>query len=586
VAGYGAPFLKGSGVCPGIGIGPALVVRHIGNEPKHETITADRVTAEVARLSAAVAGAQAELRALAQDCQDLGKEGLIAETQATIIADPSFVHPIERLIAEKNLAAASAVHTAMGDLIEKFASSEALDRMVPDLKDVRDRVLRRLGRAFDGGGIETLSEPVCLVVDRLSPTEALSLKGKPVLGVVTGDSGMNDHTVVICRRLGIPLVRAVPTAVVDISSGTSIVVDGFDGKVYPQPSAPVLAHFRERAARFARGEKRLSLATPSPTRDGVAVAIVGNAGSILETESLRGRHVRGIGLFRSEELQLRGRTPLPEQSLFETYHTVLTAMHPHPVTIRTSDLGSDKLPPWIEDFFANQDRPVANPALDSRGIRFALGPVRELFKTELRAILRASVVGNARVLLPMINDAGEFRQALDLIGEVKDELRRENLPFDERLPIGAMIETASAVLEAAKILRRADFLSIGTNDLTQYALAVDRQSSLIGHAYSPHHPSVLNLIRETVRAADRAGKPVSICGDMASMTMYAPYIVGLGLRHLSVNESVAEQVHHAISLCDSKECAALVDQAIALEDADQSEELLERYLASSKAPRA
>jgi len=261
-------------------------------------------------------------------------------------------------------------------------------------------------------------------------------------------------------------------------------------------------------------------------------------------------------------------------------------MHPHPVTIRTSDLGSDKLPPWIEDFFANQDRPVANPALDSRGIRFALGPVRELFKTELRAILRASVVGNARVLLPMINDAGEFRQALDLIGEVKDELRRENLPFDERLPIGAMIETASAVLEAAKILRRADFLSIGTNDLTQYALAVDRQSSLIGHAYSPHHPSVLNLIRETVRAADRAGKPVSICGDMASMTMYAPYIVGLGLRHLSVNESVAEQVHHAISLCDSKECAALVDQAIALEDADQSEELLERYLASSKAPRA
>jgi phosphotransferase system enzyme I (PtsI) len=583
---YGAKFLKGSGVCPGIGIGTALVVRHIGSEPKQETIDPDHVSAELERLEVAIRGAREDLAALALNSRELGNEALVAETQSTIIADPEFTRPIEQLIREQHMAAPSAVHTAIGELIEKFAQSDMLGRMIPDFRDVRDRLLRRLGSAVDGGGLDTISEPVCLVVDRLSPTEALGLKGKPVLGVVTGDSGMNDHTVVICRRLGIPLVRAVPTAVVDIASGAPVVVDGFDGKVYPQPPDPVLGHFRERAARFALGERRLSLETLSPTRDGVAVAIIGNAGSLLETESLRERQVRGIGLFRSEELQLCGRTPVSEDSLFDTYLEVLRSMYPHPVTIRTSDLGSDKLPAWIEDFFADKVHPVANPALDCRGIRFALGPVRELFKSELRAILRASVVGNARVLLPMINDAGEFRQALELIDEVKNQLRRENVPFDERLPIGAMIETASAVLEAPKILRRADFLSIGTNDLTQYALAVDRQSSLIGHAYSPHHPSVLNLIRETVRAADRAGKPVSICGDMASMKIYAPFIVGLGLRHISVNESVAEQVHHAISQCDSRECAVLVAEAIELEDADQSEELLERFLERSLAPRA
>jgi phosphotransferase system enzyme I (PtsI) len=546
---------RGIAVSPGVAIGPALVLDTEGIRIPERFIDRVERQAEVDRLHLALKAAGREAR-VNQDAitAKLGKQyGAIFAAHALLIEDPELVREIEATILEKNHSAAYAVSRVMrrhAKALENLGSATFSTR-ASDLFDIEKSILRNL-IGDHGEGLGTLQSPVIVLAHDLTPSQTASLDPKMVWAFATEAGGRASHTAIMAGVLEIPAVVGLGRFVTDVSGGDEIIVDGNRGIVILNPDEETLERYEKARTTLGTFATRLSELRdkPAETTDGTRVQLMGNIEFPSEAQHCLDRGADGVGLYRTEFLYLNKQTDPVEEEHFEAYRAVLQAMGNRPVIIRTLDLGSDK-------FMNRVDYEERNPALGLRSVRFCLRNL-SLFKTQLRAILRASHFGNVRIMFPMVSTLLEMRQCKMLLAEVKEDLEEERIPFAKKIPIGTMIEVPSAAIMADELAREVSFFSIGTNDLIQYTLAADRTNEALASLYSAGDPAVLRLIANVVQAAQRHQIDVSVCGEMSGDPIYTLLLLGLGLRQLSVtpqNIPEIKNIIRSITLEDAKQVA-------------------------------
>jgi phosphotransferase system enzyme I (PtsI) len=523
---------KGINASPGVAIGPALVLDTEEYRIPHRTIDPTQVPGQVRNLDAALAAScqeVGELRAAA--ARKLGdKTAVIFTFHEQFIADPKLRSTVVGLIERRHYTAAYAFGQVLNERQREFrnVADPYLKERVRDLFDIERRVLRHiLGRTRED--MTHLTEPVIIVANDLTPSQAISLDRRHVLAFAINVGGQTSHTAIIARMLGIPAVVALSDITADVAGGELLIVDGTNGIVVASPDRETTERYRVRQLEHQRLEDRLRRLRDEPavTRDGAPIQLLANIEMPEEAHEAFEYGAEGIGLYRTELLFLASHRLPTEEQQYEAFREVMQAAGDKPVVIRTVDLGADKLAPGMD---AQHDH---NPVLGLRSLRYCLLHL-DMFKTHLRAILRASTDGNLRIMFPMITTVMELRQAKATLADVMEDLEEEGIPFRRDIPIGMMVETPAAALLAAAFVREAAFLSIGTNDLTQYTLAVDRANERVAHLFSSHNPAVLKLIHQVVRATRGRKVHVNLCGEMAGSPIYCQLLLGLGLRHLSM----------------------------------------------------
>jgi phosphotransferase system enzyme I (PtsI) len=528
--------LHGIGVSGGIAIGRAQLVSHATLEVAHYAIPAGKVDAEVNRFEMALREVQSELEDLhaTMTGEDAPAEfGAFLDVHWMILNDPTLSEAPKRIIAEQRCNAEWALTQQMEVLVEQFEQIEDpyLRERKSDVVQVVERVLKRLlGKP---GAIAAGSEPhTILVAHDLSPADVIQFKRHRFAAFLTDLGGVTSHTAIVARSLNVPAVVATHNARQLIRENELLIVDGTHHVVIVNPDKSVLTEYRLKQGELEIERAKLKRLTtkPADTIDGVRIELHANIELPDDLEHALENGASGIGLFRSEFLFLN-RDGLPtEDEQFEAYRHVAAGMKGRPVTIRTFDLGADK----TKEGLGGLMRVAPNPALGLRAVRFCLAEPR-LFLTQLRAILRASHYGRVRILIPMIASVGEVDQTLLLIAQAKDTLRVQGVPFDAGVEVGGMIEIPAAALAIGALLARLDFASIGTNDPIQYTLAVDRSDDAVSHLYDPLHPAVLKLIGGSIAAANKAGKPIAVCGEMAGELLLTRLLLGMGLRNFSMH---------------------------------------------------
>jgi phosphotransferase system enzyme I (PtsI) len=529
--------LQGLGVSGGIAIGRAQLVSHATFEVAHYSIPAGRVDGEIARLDHALTEVRAELQGLhgAMTAGDAPAEfGAFLDVHTMILADPTIAEAPKRIIAEQHCNAEWALTQQMNVLVEQFEEIEDayLRERKADVVQVVERVLKRLlGKpgALVPAGAE---QHTILVAHDLSPADVIQFKTHRYAGFITDLGGVTSHTTIVARSLAVPAVTATHNARALIRENELLILDGTNHVVIVNPDKAVLAEYRAKQGTLdvERTKLRRLKTKPATTRDGHVIELQANIELPDDLAQALDNGATGIGLFRSEFLFLN-REGLPsEDEQFEAYRSVAAGMDGKPVTIRTFDLGADKQKEGLDGLA----RVAPNPALGLRAVRFCLAEPR-LFLTQLRAILRASHYGRVKILVPMLASISEIDQTLVLIAQAKASLAERGVPFDPRVEVGGMIEIPAAVLAISAFLEKLDFLSIGTNDLIQYTLAVDRSDDAVAHLYDPLHPAVLKLIAMAIAGAARARVPIAVCGEMAGDPQLTRLLLGLGLRNLSMH---------------------------------------------------
>ena len=570
--------LHGIGVSGGIAIGRAHLVSHATREVAHYTIAPSQVPSEIERFSTAITEVQRELEGLhtALTSGDApGEFGAFLDVHWMILNDPTLSEAPKRIIAEQRCNAEWALTLQMGVLVEQFEQIEDsyLRERKADVVQVGERVLKRLmGRpgTVPPPGVE---EQTILVAHDLSPADVIQFKHHHFAAFLTDLGGVTSHTAIVARGLNVPAVVATHNARQLIRDGEMVIVDGTNHVVIVNPDRAVLSEYRLKQNEFelARQKLRRLRSKRADTLDGVHVELMANIELPEDLEQALKNGATGIGLFRSEFLFLN-RTGLPsEDEQFEAFRKVAEGMQGMPVTIRTFDLGADKQQADLEGLA----RVSPNPALGLRAIRFCLAEPR-LFLTQLRAILRASHHGNVRILLPMLASASEIDQALALIGRARESLKDQGIPFNENVAIGGMIEIPAAVLAMGVFLRKLDFLSIGTNDLIQYTLAVDRSDDSVSHLFDPLHPAILRLIALAISTATKAKKPIAVCGEMAGDWQLTRLLLGLGLREFSMHPSHLLGVKQRVLKTDVSAIGSLIERIRRVDDPDKLMALLAR----------
>jgi phosphoenolpyruvate-protein phosphotransferase (PTS system enzyme I) len=564
---------QGIGASPGIVIGEARVADRTKVVVVEASISADEIAGEIERFHAALQSAKEDLVALKdQISRTQGTEHLyVIDTHLMILDDTMLTTETVSLIKQELLNAESALNRTLKKFKVFFEGieDEYLRERGSDVETVVERVLRNmLGKRHD-----LLCEAegrVVIVAHDLSPADILQFDKEKVIGFVTDLGGKTSHTAIVSRSLEIPAVVGLEKITGEVVDGDAIIVDGAKGIVIVNPDEETFRDYLQHKQYYEYREKELLKLRDltAETVDGQRMLLKGNVEFIEEVPSIKKHGGEGIGLYRTEMLFL-GRSTIPdEEEQFRTYVEIARQMAPYPVTIRTLDVGGDKFVPEL-----NLDDEL-NPALGLRAIRLSLR-CPELFKTQLRAILRASAFGAVKMFFPMISGVAEIRSAKALLEETREELRVASIPFDENMEIGIMIETPSAVIIADLLAREVDFFSVGTNDLIQYSLAIDRTNEHLSDLYEPLHPAVLRSLKIVADAAHDAGIYVSICGEMAGEPNYLPILLGMGFDELSMNAVSIPKVKKILRRCSRVEAEEMVQQALTYTTAAEVESYLQ-----------
>lgn len=569
-------FIKGIGVIPGIVIGKAYLVERGKIEAPAKVIPELRVPQEVARFLDAVEESKKQLRLAKEKLLREDATGLsyILDTHLLLLEDKNLIENTVETIKQSWINSEWALKINLDRVRKVFNSidDEYLKSRKTDVDYVGERILRNL-MGQDTETISQIKEEVIVVAHDLSPADTAQMAKDKVTAFVTDMGGKTSHTAIMARSLEIPAVVGSEVATHSINTGDTLIVDGMTGVVVVNPSPEIMQEYQDRQWAFQTMERELFQYRdlPAETLDGYRVKVLANIELVEEIPSVLQHGAEGIGLYRTEYLYLNRKDLPSEEEHFQAYKKVAEGIYPHPAIIRTLDIGGDK-------FMSQMDlAEEMNPAMGLRAIRFCLKEV-DIFKVQLRAMLRAAAYGKVKILLPMISGVTEIREVKRILGEVRGSLSAEGFPFDPKMEIGIMIEVPSAVTIADILAKEVDFFSIGTNDLIQYSLAIDRVNESVTHLYEPLHPAILRLIKEVVQAAHEAGIRVNMCGEMAGEPLYVPILLGLGLDELSMNVLSLFRVKKILRAFTLRECKDLVAAVLHLSTSAEIEELVRASL--------
>ncbi len=569
-------MLKGTNASSGIGIGNAVIVEEKELVIKRETVR--DAAAEVERFKGALDLTLKKTEELAADLATrVGeKEAEIMQGHMMLLMDPMLTGEIETAITGESICAEYAIEQVCTTYADLFASmdDELMQQRATDMRDIKTRMQREL-LGVESVDIASLPAGTILVAKDLTPSMTAGIKPENVAGIVTELGGKTSHSAILARALEIPAVVAVPDLMNQVKNGHVIVLDGSEGTVYIDPDQNVVDDFSAKREKFLKEKKELEqyIGKPTVTKDGVRIELVANIGKPEDLEKVLQYDGEGVGLFRTEFLFM-DRTAMPtEEEQFEAYKTVAEGLKGKPVIIRTLDIGGDKEIPYMG---LTKDE---NPFLGYRAIRFCLDRKDDVYKPQLRALLRASAYGNIKIMVPMVTCIEELREAKALIEEIKKELDEQNIPYKKDIEVGIMVETAAASLMADVFAKEAAFFSIGTNDLTQYTMSVDRGNDKVSYLYSTFNPAVLRSIKRIITCGREAGIMVGMCGEAASDPLMIPLLLAFGLNEFSMSASAILYSRKLITGYSTQELQVVADKAMSFATAAEVESYMREFMA-------
>lgn len=569
-------MLKGTNASSGIGIGNAVIVEEKELVIKRENVS--DTSAEIERFKGALDATLKKTEELAADLATrVGeKEAEIMQGHMMLLMDPMLTGEIETAITGDAICAEYAIEQVCTMYADMFASmdDELMQQRATDMRDIKTRMQREL-LGVESVDIASLPAGTILVAKDLTPSMTAGIKPENVAGIVTELGGKTSHSAILARALEIPAVVAVTDLMNQVQNGHLIVLDGSEGVVYVDPDQSVVDEFSAKREKFLKEKRELEqyIGKPTVTKDGVHIELVANIGKPEDLEKVLQYDGEGVGLFRTEFLFM-DRTAMPtEEEQFEAYKAVAEGLKGKPVIIRTLDIGGDKEIPYMG---LTKDE---NPFLGYRAIRFCLDRKEDVYKPQLRALLRASAYGNIKIMVPMVTCIEELREAKALIEEIKKELDEQNIPYKKDIEVGIMVETAAASLMADVFAKEAAFFSIGTNDLTQYTMSVDRGNDKVSYLYSTFNPAVLRSIKRIITCGREAGIMVGMCGEAASDPLMIPLLLAFGLNEFSMSASAILYSRKLITGYSTEELQAVADKAMSFATAAEVEAYMKEFMA-------
>ena len=568
-------MFKGTNASAGIGIGKAAIIKENELVIRPEKVIDG--AAEVERFKGALAETIAQTETLAADLATrVGeKEAEIMQGHLMLLNDPMLTNEIESAITGDNVCSEFAIETVCTMYADMFASmdDELMQQRATDMRDIKVR-LQQVLQGVKPVDIAALPEGSVIVAKDLTPSMTAGINPANVAGIVTEMGGRTSHSAILARALEIPAVVAVPGILGQVEDGAEMIVDGSEGVVLAAPSEEEKAEYTAKRDQFLKEKKELEqyIGKPTITRDGVEIELVANIGNPDDVEKVLQYGGEGVGLFRTEFLFM-DRTAMPtEEEQFEAYKKVAIALNGRPVIIRTLDIGGDKEIPYMG---LQKDE---NPFLGYRAIRFCLDRKDDVYRPQLRALLRASAFGQIKIMIPMVTCIEEIREAKALIEEIKKELDEKGIAYNKEIKVGIMVETAAASLMADVFAKEVDFFSIGTNDLTQYTMSVDRGNEKVSYLYSTFNPAVLRSIRNIIKCGREAGIMVGMCGEAASDPMMIPLLLAFGLNEFSMSSSAILKARKMITGYSEAELQAVADKAMSFVSAKEIENFMRDFI--------
>ncbi len=570
-------MLKGLAISPGYALGKAFCIRHFQLDTVPSVSVAPQaLDHEVARFQNALQISRTEILNLLElpHIKSSLEIANIFQAHLTLLDDPDLKKEVEKRIRDRRLNAEAVLSSVIKDYSEFFRKlpDPQFQGKAIDIVDVGQRILRNCEGEAGLQPLADFKEGVIIIAENLTPSEIADFDPRRVRGIAIEEGTPTSHASILARSLSIPALIQVKNLVRSVSRGDLLLIDGITGTLEVNPPAPRVEEFQSRLHRYEASLQTLqaNLSQPSVTRDGTPVSLQANIGKLQDVDAVLANHADGIGLYRTEFAYLTRRRFPTEEELVETYSGVVSRVSPREITFRTIDLGGEKLPHLGGEVLEK------NPELGWRAIRMALDRP-EILRTQVRAILRASQVvphPRIKILLPMISTLQEYRRCREILAEIQEDLQTQGLGPQVPPPLGIMVEIPSTALMARAFAREVDFFSIGSNDLVQYTLAVDRTNTRVAHLYQPTHPAVLRLLREVAQAGREAGKPVTICGELAGDPRFTGLLLGLGLRQFSMNPASLTRVKQAVREWSCQDAEGLAEPLLACSTAEEVEDLL------------